>query len=100
MPLSERQCKYLRRLGHALKPVVQIGARGISESVLTEVDAALEHHELIKVRVRADARAEREAMLAIVLERCRAEMIQRVGHVALIYRRAKKPGIALPQRQG
>jgi RNA-binding protein len=99
MPLSERQCKYLRRLGHALKPVVLIGTRGLSGSVLTEVDTALEHHELIKVRVRAVARAEREAMLTKVLEHSKAELIQRVGYVALIYRRAEKPRIVLPPRQ-
>ena len=53
MTLSESQKKYLRGLGHALKPVVMIGDAGLTEGVRAEFESSLEHHELIKVRVKA-----------------------------------------------
>ncbi|MDX1595128.1 MAG: ribosome assembly RNA-binding protein YhbY [Gammaproteobacteria bacterium] len=86
MALSERHRRRLRQLGHALKPVVIVGGQGLHDALLAEVDAALEHHELIKVRVNAGDRAERDAMIATLCSACAAERIQRVGHVALLYR--------------
>jgi len=96
--LTESQRKQLRRLGHALKPVVLIGASGLSDSVAAEIDAALEHHELIKIRIRAGDRAERDRVMQRVVERLRAEPIQRIGNMALIYRRAQEPKLSLPER--
>jgi len=96
--LTESQRKQLRRLGHALKPVVLIGASGLSDSVAAEIDAALEHHELIKIRIRVGDRAERDRVMQSVVERLRAELIQRIGNMALIYRRAEEPKLSLPER--
>lgn len=96
--MTESQRKQLRRLGHALKPVVLIGASGLSDSVAAEIDAALEHHELIKIRIRAGDRAERDRVMQRVVERLRAEPIQRIGNMALIYRRAQEPKLSLPER--
>jgi len=98
MKLTESQRKQLRRLGHALKPVVLIGASGLSDSVAAEIDAALEHHELIKIRIRVGDRAERDRVMQSVVERLRAELIQRIGNMALIYRRAEEPKLSLPER--
>ena len=86
MPLSDAQRKNLRRRGHALDPVLMIGSAGLSEGVLAEADGALEHHELIKAKVRAGDRGARDK---IILELCRktgAELVQRIGNTALIYR--------------
>ena len=96
--MTESQRKQLRRLGHALKPVVLIGASGLSDSVAAEIDAALEHHELIKIRIRVGDRAERDRVMQSVVERLRAELIQRIGNMALIYRRAEEPKLSLPER--
>jgi RNA-binding protein len=73
-----------------------IGSGGISDAVLKEVDGALNHHELIKVRIRSADRAQRAAMLETLLAGSGAELVQRIGHVALIFRRAADPVIALP----
>ena len=96
--LNERQKRHLRGLGHALKPVVQTGNAGLSEAVLAEIEGALAHHELIKIRLVAADRDERDAMIAAVGERCQAELVQRVGHMALFYRPnpKKKRRIELP----
>ena len=87
MELSEREKKFLRGLGHPLRPVVLTGAAGLKPSVLAEIDLALDHHELVKVRFRAADRMARDEMVREVCAKLDATLVQRVGHVALLYRR-------------
>jgi RNA-binding protein len=96
MRLTETQLRHLRRLGHALDPVVLVGNAGVSPAVLAEIDHALGHHELIKVRVRVEDRKDRDAMLTKLVADSGATLVQRIGHVALLYRRAEEPKIVLP----
>lgn len=98
MSLTESQCKHLRGLGHHLKPLVLIGSAGLSAGVLAEINSSLEHHELIKVRVRSGGRKERDELITDLAARSAAHIIQRIGNVALIYRPAEKPTIVLPNR--
>jgi RNA-binding protein YhbY len=84
MTLSVRQKKHLRRLG-------------VSPALLAELDGALEHHELVKVRVRSGERDARNGMISELCEGTGAELVQRIGHIALLYRpRRKDPAITLP----
>jgi RNA-binding protein len=95
--LSDAQRKYLRRLGHDRNPVVLIGNPGLSPSLVAEMDRALSDHELVKVRARVGDRDVRDEMLAELATATRSEVVQRIGHVALYYRRhPTKPGIMLP----
>ncbi len=96
MSLTEPQKRHLRKLAHPKKPVVLIGANGLSEAVLSEIDQALEHHELIKVRLNAEDREARGSMVEAICDHCRAQLVQRIGHVGIFYRPAKKPRIKLP----
>lgn len=99
MPLSEPQKKYLRGLGHKLKPVIMIGEAGLSESVLREFDATIAHHELIKVRVRSGDRQSRDETIERLCSQGAAELVTRIGNVALLYRRNEEaPRIGLPRR--
>ena len=93
MSLNESQKKYLRGRGHAMKPLILVGDAGLSESVLAEYESTLLHHELIKVKIRAEDRASRDEMIARLCTEHGAELIQRIGNVALIYRAnpEKKP---------
>ncbi len=86
MKLSESQKKHLRGLGHALKPVVIVADSGLSDSVLAEYELTLNHHELIKVRVRVDDRAARDEIIEKLCSDNAANLIQRIGNVALLYR--------------
>ncbi len=96
MSLTENHKRQLRKLGHALKPVVTIGNNGFTAAVGEELDNALEHHELVKVRVNAADRDERSTIVALMCQRSQAQLIQRIGHVALLYRHNKKsPRITL-----
>ena len=81
--------KLLKSRAHALKPVVITGQQGVTPAVLNEIDLALEHHELIKVRVNAADRENRQAMIQDILAASSAELIQSIGHIIAIYRRSK-----------
>ena len=91
MSLSQAQRKFLRGRGHALKPVVIVGGAGLTDAVLTELEGALEHHELIKVSLRVGSRDRRDALLDDLLDRSRATLLQRTGNMALLYREAEDP---------
>lgn len=98
MPLTSRQIRYLRGLTHRLQPVVMIADKGLSENVLAEIEAALDHHELVKIRLRAD-RDCRKAMIRQISDLCGADAVQSIGQVASFFRRnPKKPVIVLPGR--
>ena len=86
MDLSESQKKYLRGLGHQLKPLVMVGDAGLSDSVLAEFEGTIDHHELIKVRVRVGNRDARDAIIAKLCTTSGASLIQRIGNIALLYR--------------
>jgi len=84
--LTDAQKKHLRRLGHECKPIVLAGKGGIGAALIAEVDRALTDHELVKIRARVGDRDERDSMLAELAQATRAELVQRIGHVALFYR--------------
>ncbi len=86
MNLSEHQKKFLRGLGHQLKPLIMVGDAGLSESLLAEFETTLDHHELIKVRVRVGDRGARDEIIARLCDVGSAQLIQRIGNVALLYR--------------
>lgn len=98
MELSDKQKKYLRGLAHDLKPVVYVGNAGVTPGVTAELNQNLEHHELVKVKLRVGDRVARDAAIGQVLDGSRAELVGRVGNVAILYRRNRvKPVVALPK---
>ena len=84
--LNERQKKHLRRLGHALHPVVMLGNAGLTDAVVAELALALAAHELVKARARAGDRASRDAAFAALAARTASTLVQRIGNVALFFR--------------
>lgn len=96
LQLTPAQRKHLRALAHPLKPVVMIGNAGLSEAVIAEADRALAAHELIKVRVLNDDRAERESWLNNLCKTLGAAPVQHIGKLLLLYRPAAEPRIVLP----
>ena len=83
--------RQLRAIGHNLKPVVIIGSGGLSEGVLAELNRALNDHELIKVKIGSDDREVRAALIEKMAQDSGAEVIQKVGKMALLLRRNSKP---------
>lgn len=99
MTLSESQKKFLRGLGHQLKPVIVIGDSGLSESLLKEFESTIDHHELIKVRIRAGDRKSRDDTIRSLCEQSESSLITRTGNVALVYRcNEDRCRIRLPSR--
>jgi RNA-binding protein len=97
MPLNDAQRKHLRRLGHDRTPIVLVGQGGISPNLVAELDRALRDHELVKLRARVGDRDARDRVLAELATATGAELVQRIGHVALYYRRnPDEPGLLLP----
>jgi RNA-binding protein len=87
--LTNAQTRFLRGQAHGLKAILQVGGKGISDALVAEVDGALEHHELIKVKVAADDREVRDAMVDELAQRAGAALVQRIGHTAVLYRPSK-----------
>lgn len=87
VPLSGKEKRALRARAHHLNPVISVGAAGASDALLAELALALDQHELVKVRIAADDREHRGALIATLCARTGAELIQRIGHTAVIYRK-------------
>ncbi len=91
MTLPAQDKKRFRTIAHSLSPIVTIAQKGLAESVLKEIDRALEEHELIKVKIFAADRDARKEIIAEVCELAGAELVQSIGNIAVLYRRAAKP---------
>ncbi len=98
MTLSNKQQRFLRSKAHELKPVVIIGNAGLTDGVLNEIDSVLETHELIKIRVNAENKEDRQQMLTTISSITTAALVQLIGHIAIFYRARKKdPSIKIPK---
>ena len=84
--LTTKERAHLKARAHALEPVVQIGGSGVSDALVAEVDRALAAHELIKVKVNVDDRAERVAAGDDLCARSGATAVHRVGKVIVLWR--------------
>ena len=96
--LTSSQIRFLRGEAHDLKPLLQVGGKGISPGLIAELGQLLEDHELVKVKVGAADRESRDAMIELLAERSDAALVQRIGHTAVLYRPSKdKRHIVLPR---
>ncbi|MFZ1325627.1 MAG: YhbY family RNA-binding protein [Candidatus Contendobacter sp.] len=97
MALTNLQKRYLKALAHARKPVVIVGHHGLTPAVVHEILLALDQHELLKIRFNSAERQAREALIAEVCTLTEATLVQRVGHIATLFRpNSETPRIALP----
>jgi len=78
--------KKLRAQAHSLKPVIMIGQSGFTAAVLAEIELALNNHELIKIRIRAE-REDRKQISEKICTDTGAELIQSIGQIIAIYRK-------------
>ncbi|MEO6365482.1 MAG: ribosome assembly RNA-binding protein YhbY [Luteimonas sp.] len=96
--LTSAQTRFLRGQAHGLKAMLQVGGKGVTPAVVAEIDGALEIHELIKVKIGAEDREARGAMIDELADKVGAALVQRIGHVAVLYRQSKdKRQIVLPR---
>lgn len=86
LKLTTRERTQLKARAHHLKPLVRVGQAGVSDAFIAEVDRALSHHELIKVRVDTDDRETREVLADDICARTGAASVQRLGKTLVLWR--------------
>lgn len=96
--LSTKQKQFLKGLAHHLNPVVMLGGNGLTEGVLAEIDNALTHHELIKVKVAGADRETKQLIIDAILRETGACEVQTIGHVLVLYRPGEEAKIQLPRK--
>jgi len=99
LTLPKDQRLLLKAQAHSLDPVVLLGAAGLSDAALAEIDRALKAHALIKVRVPLDDRAEREGVFAQIATRLGAARVQSIGKLIVLYRPPEDEPVPPPPRR-
>lgn len=98
MTLSNKQKQFLKGLAHSMKPIVQLGGNGLTEGVVAEINNALAHHELIKVKVASDDRDEKALIMDAIVGETGSLKVQSIGHTLVIYKASKENKITLPKK--
>jgi len=98
MTITPKQRRWLKGQAHHLKPVVLLGQAGLTDGVVAEIEGALAHHELIKVKVNAGDRELRDTLVAQIAARTGSDLIDRIGNMASFYRanQEKQTPLKLP----
>ncbi|PJG86374.1 ribosome assembly RNA-binding protein YhbY [Conservatibacter flavescens] len=96
--LSTKQKQFLKGLAHHLNPVVMLGSNGLTEGVLAEIDHALSHHELIKVKIAGAERETKQLIINAIARETEACIVQTIGHILVLYRPSEEKKIQLPRR--
>lgn len=95
--LNKEQKNFLLPLAHNLKTIIWIGQKGLTENVMQEINNALDHHELVKLKIRVGERSLREQTAEEICKATKAETVQKTGNTIVLFRRnPKQPKINLP----
>ena len=86
MKLSNKQKKFLKARAHSLKPVVMVGAKGLSPTVYEEIDLGLNHHELIKIKLPALEKSDKNSLLDSLCKTSNATLVGLIGRIAILFR--------------
>lgn len=86
-PMNKLEIKKLKALAHKLKPIVTVGQHGMKDSISEELDSALDFHQLVKLKVNLGDHDARNTLVVELSKKHNAELIQRIGNVAVYYRR-------------
>ena len=90
MELTQQQLKRLKSLAHPLKPIVSVGQQGMKETIHTEINVALDYHQLVKIKISGAERDEKATMCEDIIKKHKALLVQSIGNILVIYRRNKK----------
>ena len=97
MSLNKKQIQHLKGLAHSLKPVVLLGNNGLTEAVVAEIDYALNHHELIKVKIPTDDKENKALIVEAICREANATQVQVIGKTLVIYRESAEKKIRIPK---
>lgn len=94
--LNSKQISYLKRLSHSLNPVVQIGHKGLTDSVVNEIEVSLKAHELIKIKLQEKDKSKRKLLLDEICKKINAQAINLIGLQIVIFKASEPPKILFP----
>ena len=97
MSLNKKQIQHLKGVAHPLKPVVLLGNNGLTEAVVAEIDYALNHHELIKVKIPTDDKENKALIVEAICRETNATQVQLIGKTLVIYRESAEKKIRIPK---
>ena len=95
--LTTSQKKYLRGIAHNINPMIIIGANGVTESLMKELESTLEHHEILKIKMASADRDDRKQIVDYILEQTGALLVQSIGKICVIYRQSDETELPLPR---
>ncbi|MFN8770206.1 MAG: ribosome assembly RNA-binding protein YhbY [Neisseriaceae bacterium] len=93
--LTVKQIQHLKALAHNLDPVVMVGDKGVTESVIKEIGRNLAAHELIKIRVLGADRDYRSNLIKDICDKTNSIIVQHIGKILVIYKMSDKRKISL-----
>jgi len=97
MTLNKKQIQHVKGLAHSLKPIVLLGSNGLTEAVIAEIDYALNHHELIKVKIPTEDRETKALVVDAICRETNSTKIQVIGKTLVIYRQSEEKKIKIPK---
>ena len=97
MSLNKKQIQHLKGVAHPLKPIVLLGNNGLTEAVIAEIDYALNHHELIKVKIPTDDRENKALIVDAICRETKSTQVQVIGKTLVIYRESAEKKIRIPK---
>lgn len=97
--LTGKQKRHLRALGHSLKPLILVGKKEVEEALIAETNAALDYHELVKVKLLESCMLDKHEASETLAQACNADVAQILGKTFLLYRPAATPVITLPKSE-
>ncbi|MBA6291067.1 ribosome assembly RNA-binding protein YhbY [Colwellia sp. MB3u-70] len=97
MNLNKKQIQYLKGLAHSLKPVVLLGNNGLTEAVVAEIDYALNHHELIKIKIPTEDRETKALIIEAICRETNSTQVQVIGKTLVIFRQTEEKKIRIPK---
>ena len=84
--LTPKQQRKLKAQAHRLKPVILVGAKGVTDPLIAELNNALSHHELLKVKFASEDRSERKEQIIQCCQQTNAYCVDTIGKTAILYR--------------
>lgn len=93
--LTSKQKSYLRSLAQTEPALFQIGKEGLSDNLIQTVDDALRTHELVKIKLLKTVSDDVDEIIFDLAMNTKSEVVQKIGRVFVLYRKAKEPKIIL-----
>lgn len=97
MNLNKKQIQHLKGLAHSLKPIVLLGSNGLTEAVIAEIDYALSHHELIKIKIPTDDKETKALIVDAICRETNSIKVQVIGKTLIVYRQSEEAKIHIPK---